>query len=196
MDRLFNPFRYIAGTKSLVWGLIFIISEIVLLYFNGYIMDGYIHITRKPAGVLLWQATLIQLIMWHLPALLLYVCGIVMSHSKIRIVDIFGTTAFAQLLLLPMIVPMLIPPVANMLDEVIAAINRAPVAGTAVGNLPFAALLLFGVWSILWLVLFYVWNYNAFATSCNVRGKKAVAVYIAVILAVTFAAPYIVRLIL
>lgn len=54
MDRLFNPFRYIAGTKSLVWGLIFIISEIVLLYGNGYVMDGYVHITHKPDGMLLW----------------------------------------------------------------------------------------------------------------------------------------------
>ncbi len=193
MDKLFNPFRYIAGTKSLVWGLIFIISEIVLLYFNGYVMDGYIHITHKPDGVLLWQATLIQVIMWILPALLLYVCGLVMSHSRIRIVDILGTTAFAWLLLLPMIVPVLIPSVADMLDKVsvMAAVDGAPMANDGIGTL--VALLLFGVWSLVWLVLFYVWNYNAFATSCNVRGAKAVAAYIAVVLAVTFAAPYIIQ---
>lgn len=191
MDRLFNPFRYIAGTKALVWGLIFIISEIVLLYGNGYVMDGFVHITHKPDGVLLWQASLVQIVMWLLPALLLYVCGLVMSHSKIRIVDILGTTAFAQLLLLPIIIPMLIPSVADMLERVSEIALDSSSAGIAVESLPIVSILLLGVWSLVWLIMFYVWNYNAFATSCNVRGAKAIAVYVAVVLAVTIAAPYI-----
>lgn len=190
MDRLFNPFRYIAGTKSLVWGLIFIISEIVLLYGNGYVMDGYVHITHKPDGMLLWHAALVQVVMWLLPALLLYCCGFVMSHSKIRVVDILGTTAFAQLLLLPIIVPMLIPAVADMLKTVAdAALDPAFVS--IIDTLPVVSLLLFAVWSLVWLILFYVWNYNAFSTSCNVRGGKAITVYIVVSLIVIIVAPHI-----
>lgn len=190
MDRLFNPFRYIAGTKSLVWGLIFIISEIVLLYGNGYVMDGYVHITQKPDGMLLWQAALVHVVMWLLPALLLYCCGLVMSHSKIRVVDILGTTAFAQLLLLPIIVPMLIPAVADMLKTVAdAALDPAFVS--IIDTLPVVPLLLFAVWSLVWLILFYVWNYNAFSTSCNVRGAKAITVYIVVSLVVAIVAPHI-----
>ena len=190
MDRLFNPFRYIAGTKSLVWGLIFIISEIVLLYGNGYVMDGYVHITYKPDDMLLWPAALVQVVMWLLPALLLYCCGLVMSHSKIRVVDILGTTAFAQLLLLPIIVPMLIPAVADMLKTVAdAALDPSFVS--IIDTLPVVPLLLFAVWSLVWLILFYVWNYNAFSTSCNVRGAKAITVYIVVSLVVAIVAPYI-----
>lgn len=190
MDRLFNPFRYIAGTKSLVWGLIFIISEIVLLYGNGYVMDGYVHITHKPDGMLLWQAALVQVVMWLLPALLLYCCGLVMSHSKIRVVDILGTTAFAQLLLLPIIVPMLIPAVADMLKTVAdAALDPSFVS--IIDTLPVVPLLLFAVWVLVWLILFYVWNYNAFSTSCNVRGAKAIVVYIVVSLVVAIVAPHI-----
>ena len=190
MDRLFNPFRYIAGTKSLVWGLIFIISEIVLLYGNGYVMDGYVHITYKPDGMLLWPAALVQVVMWLLPALLLSCCGLVMSHSKIRVVDILGTTAFAQLLLLPIIVPMLIPAVADMLKTVAdAALDPSFVS--IIDTLPVVPLLLFAVWSLVWLILFYVWNYNAFSTSCNVRGAKAITVYIVVSLVVAIVAPYI-----
>lgn len=190
MDRLFNPFRYIAGTKSLVWGLIFIISEIVLLYGNGYVMDGYVHITHKPDSMLLWQAALVQVVMWLLPALLLYCCGLVMSHSKIRVVDILGTTAFAQLLLLPIIVPMLIPAVADMLKTVAdAALDPAFVS--IIDTLPVVPLLLFAVWSLVWLILFYVWNYNAFSTSCNVRGGKAITIYIVVSLVVAIVAPHI-----
>ena len=191
MDRLFNPFRYIAGTKALVWGLIFIISEIVLLYGNGYVMDGFVHITHKPDGVLMWQASLVQIVMWLLPALLLYVCGFVMSHSKIRVIDILGTTAFAQLLLLPIIVPMLIPAVADMLNSVSEIALDPSSAGSAVESLPTVSILLLGVWSLVWLIMFYVWNYNALSTSCNVRGVKAIAVYIAVTLIVTIGAPYI-----
>ncbi len=192
MDRLFNPFRYIAGTKSLVLGIIFIISEFALLYCGGYVIDGYVHISDRPAGMDLWQASVIQILMWLVPALMLYLCGLVMSHSRIRIVDILGTTAFAQILLLPMIAPLLIPAVTDMLDSAVAA---AVDQSSVIETLPSVSLLLIGVWSLAWLILFYVWNYNAFSTSCNVRGAKAIAVYIAVLTAVTVATPYAVALI-
>ena len=161
-NRFCNPFRVIAGGKALAWGLLFIASVVVLLYAGGCVQDGYIHIGLRPAGVGLWQTAAMQLLLWLIPAAVLYGCGAVMSHSKIRLIDMLGTTAFAQLILLPMIAPML------CFD-----MTQQPFA-------PAWVVALLGVWELAWLILFFGWNYAAFATSCNLRGVKATLTFVAV----------------
>lgn len=174
MNNLFNPFRYIAGTKALVLGIIFIISSGLLLYSDNMIQDSYIHIGIADAT--LWHVMLVQFLWWIVPALLLYVGGLLLSKSHIRIVDVLGTTAFSQLLLIPMIAPMLLPAVKNGFLTLIDNMLN----GLAVDNGSMLALMLYSLWSLLLLVLFFVWNYNAFATSCNVKGAKAILYFIAV----------------
>jgi hypothetical protein len=49
----------------------------------------------------------------------------------------------------------------------------------------FTPLMLYGIWSIFFCIIFYIWNYNAFAVSCNVGGWKAIAAFIAVQVVVT-----------
>lgn len=158
-NRFCNPFRVIAGGKALAWGLLFIVSAVALLYAGGCVQDGYIHIGLRPAGVGLWQTAAMQLLLWLIPAVVLYGCGAVMSHSKIRLIDMLGTTAFAQLILLPMIAPML------CFD-----MTQQPFA-------PAWVVALLGVWELAWLIVFFLWNYAAFSVSCNVRGVKAAVVF-------------------
>lgn len=174
MNRLFNPFRYIAGTKSLVLGFIFIISTTFLLYGGELIQDSYVHIAMCKAPF--WQVLLMQLLWWIVPALLLYVGGLLLSKSHIRIIDVLGTTAFAQLAMLPMVAPLLLPIVKNGSTMLLQQIQQG--LQLAMGDM--AAVMIYGIWSTLFLVLFYVWNYNAFATSCNVRGTKAIIYFISV----------------
>lgn len=180
MDRLFNPFRYIAGTKSLVLGLIFMVSAVFLLYSAGMIQDGYLHIAPTDAAI--WSILLMQLLWWIVPALFYYVGGLLLSRSHIRIVDVLGTTAFAQLLLIPMIAPMLLPAVKNGMNTILQALQQG--VQPAMGDM--MAVMISGIVSTLFIVLFFIWNYNAFATSCNVRGWKAVLYFVVVQLVVTF----------
>lgn len=174
MKQLFNPFRYIAGTKALVLGIIFIFSSALLLYSDGMIQDSYVHIGF--ADVALWHVILVQFAWWLIPAILLYTGGVFLSKSHIRIIDVLGTTAFSQLLLIPMIAPMLIPAVKNGMMSILENLLHGiePVASDML------AVMLYGIWATLLLVLFYIWNYNAFATSCNVKGAKAIIYYIVV----------------
>lgn len=174
MNRLFNPFRYIAGTKALVLGIIFIISSALLLYSNDMIQDSYIHLGM--ADVALWQVILVQFAWWIVPAMLLYAGGLLLTKSQIRIIDILGTTAFSQLLLIPMIAPLLLPIVKDGSLRVVDNLLQGATAAT--GDL--IAVMLYGIWSTLLLVLFYIWNYQAFSTSCNVKGTKAIIFYVAV----------------
>lgn len=179
MKALFNPFRYIAGAKALIFGLVFIVASTLLLYSGGFIQDSYIHIGMAKAS--LWYVGAMQIVWWLLPALLLYLCGLALSKSKIRIIDILGTTAFAQLILLLMIAPMLLPAVKENSLEMVAALQ----SGTMPDMAAFTPLMLYGIWSLFCLILFYIWNYNAFAVSCNVSGWKAIAAFIAVQVVVT-----------
>lgn len=177
MRALFNPFRYLAGTKALILGLIFIVASALMLYSGALIQDSYIHIGMGKAPI--WYVLIMQIVWWLLPALLLYLCGVALSKSKIRLIDMLGTTAFAQLILLLMIAPMLLPAVTNSTTELLSALQSGTTPTTA---LP---LMIYGIWSIVCLIFFYIWNYNAFAVSCNVKGWKAIVLFIAVQVAVT-----------
>ena len=177
MKALFNPFRYIAGAKALVFGIIFINTSSLLLHSGGLIQDSYIHIGMATAS--LWKVIAMQMLWWILPAALLYLCGVLFSKSKIRVIDILGTTAFAQLIMLLMIAPMLLPAVQSCTEQMVTAVMSG---ATPTTTLPFV---IFAVWSTICLLLFYIWNYNAFAVSCNLRGAKAILLFIAVQVVVT-----------
>ena len=53
------------------------------------------------------------------------------------------------------------------------------------------ALLAFALFSLVVLAWFFVWNYRAYAVSCNLRGWRAAVSYIAVIAAVTAASQFV-----
>lgn len=179
MKALFNPFRYIAGTKALVMGYLFIVASALMLYSGNLIQDSYIHIGMAKATFL--EVLGAQTIWWVVPALLLYLCGLLLSKSKIRIIDILGTTAFAQIIVLMMIAPMLLPVVMNNMLESVAALQSGAILEPA----SLIPMMIYSIWSLICLVLFYIWNYNAFAVSCNVSGWKAIVAFIAVQVVVT-----------
>lgn len=181
MKALFNPFRYIAGAKTLTMGYLFIVASALMLYSGNLIQDSYIHIAMAKASF--WEVLGAQTIWWIIPTALLYLCGLLLSKSKIRIIDILGTTAFAQIILLLMIAPMLLPVVMNCSTEFVASLQT----GVAPDMSEYIPLMIYSVWSMICLVLFYIWNYNAFAVSCNVSGKWAILTFIAVQVVVTLA---------
>ena len=179
MKALFNPFRYIAGAKTLTMGYLFIVASALMLYSGNLIQDSYIHIGMAEASLL--EVLGAQTIWWIVPTALLYLCGLLLSKSKIRIIDILGTTAFAQLIMLLLIAPMLLPVVMNCSTEFVASLQT----GVAPNMADFTPLMIYSVWSLICLIMFYIWNYNAFAVSCNVGGWKAVVAFIAVQVIVT-----------
>lgn len=179
MKALFNPFRYIAGAKALTMGYLFIVASALMLYSGNLIQDSYIHISMAEASFLNVLGT--QTIWWIIPAVLLYLCGLLLSKSKIRIIDILGTTAFAQIILLLMIAPMLLPVVMNNMLESVASLQ----SGAIIEPTSLMPTMIYSIWSMICLVLFFIWNYNAFAVSCNVSGWKAILTFIGVQIAIT-----------
>lgn len=174
MKALFNPFHRIAGVKALIFGMIFIVASALMLYSGGMIQDSYIHIGMAEAPFL--EVLGAQTIWWIVPTMLLYLCGLLLSGSKVSVIDLLGTTAFAQLIMLMMIAPMLLPAVSQGAAIMSAAVQQG-VEPSLSAMLPVT---LYGLWTIVTLVLFYIWNYNGFAVSCKVSGWKAILLFIMV----------------
>ena len=170
-NAILNPFRYIAGAKSLIIGLVVIAATSLLLYTSGWVQDSYCHfaIAAKP----LWEVAAMQLLWWVIPSVLLYVCGLVLSPSRIRAVDVFGTQAFCQILVLLMAAPLALPTVSRTMTEIIDI--------TLSGGIPssniMASMMIYAVCSMVIMILYFVWSYRAFATSCNISGAKAIIAF-------------------
>ena len=92
---LFNPFHFLAGGQALVWGL----ACIVLTAWLGGIFDfrftGVISFQRT-APAPLWHAIAQGLMAWAIPSALLYIGGRLISRSRVRPIDVFGTQALAR----------------------------------------------------------------------------------------------------
>lgn len=186
MKRLINPFLYLAGGKALAWGLAVIAIETAWLCGIGFIQDSYLHFAPAPADNALLKTAAMQLAMWLAPALLLGLCGLIFSRSKIRFVDILGTTALAQAPLLLLLLPLSI----GRLNDTLTAAAEAVRSGS-MPELPTVLLLLYGFWSLAALALFFIRNYQAFSVSCNLRGWRAVVPFIVVVLLVTMLSQFI-----
>lgn len=171
---LFNPFHFLAGGRALAWGL----SCIVLTAWLGGIYDyratGVISF-QLTAPAPLWHAMAQGLMAWAAPSVLLYIGGRLISRSRPRSIDVFGTQALARAPALLMVLLVVSPPFRDIITSLIAQ-------GVSPPSLPQLALLVtFGLAAVLLLVWMVLLMYRAFAVSCNVAGGRAIAVFIAAI---------------
>ena len=185
MSNLFNPFRYIAGLKSLVWGTIFIVAMSLLLWGGGMIQDGYVHYTYFIGPY--WKVLYAEIIFWLVPSLLLWLCGMMLSASKIRIVDVFGTLAFSRLAILPTVAVTVIPQFQAVVNKLIASLQ----GGVQPSGADVAVLLVALIVVLCGLILYYIWSYNAYAVSCNIRGWRALTTFVLVQLLCTLFGGYL-----
>ena len=112
---------------------------------------------------------------WAILSALLYIGGRLISRSRVRPIDVFGTQALARVpgLLIALIV--VSPPFRDLTTSLIArGISHLSIAQLALLTSVAIVLILLLVWMVLLM-------YRAFAVSCNVAGGRAIAVFIAAI---------------
>ena len=171
---LFNPFHFLAGGQALAWGL----ACIALTAWLGGIFDfrftGVISF-QHTAPAPLWHAIAQGLMAWAVPSALLYIGGRLISRSRVRPIDVFGTQALARAPWLLIALIAVSPPfrsiTAKLLTEPFLDLSAW---GVAFISLVALVLILLLVWMVLLM-------YRAFAVSCNVAGGRAIAVFIAAI---------------
>ena len=108
-----NPFIRIAGGQALIWGFLGLIVSTLLCWISGYHYHGLLHFGPAPNPAW-WCYLAAHLIVWLIPALLFYLGGLFLSHSRIRVIDVLGTVLFAQLPLLGMNLISLLPAMRMM----------------------------------------------------------------------------------
>jgi hypothetical protein len=167
---LCNPFHFLAGGQALAIG----IGIVLVASFNGSVsrshFDGVFDFhTGLPAPV--WIFFVEGLIDWLCMAALLWLAGLLISKSRVRAVDVFGTQAFARF-------PTLGTAAAALLPGYQREAARLAVMDMTMIPLDVAAFAVVALVTILMLIWMVVLMYRAFAVSCNVDGAKAIIAFV------------------
>lgn len=170
----FNPFTKIAGWQALLWGL----AGLVISAIIGYAAKTHYH-GMLNFGIAFnnsaWLFFAERFVVWLVPAIILYIAGLIFSKSGIRPVDVFGTMAFAQLPLIAMN-PLTMPIMKMGYERFINSTKGLPDDS----NL-FVTVIL-SIFLVLFLVMALIWMFNAAKVSCNLKGWKLWVSYLLAII--------------
>lgn len=168
MRNFFTPFVKTAGLQALLWGAAGLAVSIVLARASGWHAHGLLHFGPATRNEL-WISAVEYLVIWLVPAMLFYGFGTALSNSRIRAIDVFGTTAFS---LLPLTVMNLIQlmPAANRFYAAIEGqkVDLARLTEAAVQPM----FILYALVMVAVLALMIVWLANAVKVSCNLSGGR------------------------
>jgi hypothetical protein len=185
-----SPFEKVAGAKALAWGLAGLAVSVVATTFSGWRANGLMQFGPGP-DVAWWTHALSWLIIWLVPAAIIYGLGAALSRSRIRVIDVAGTTAFAMLPLAVANLAWLLPglkELANTLYELTVAIRAAAATSTpldveammtpvkAVLTTPLFAVAM--VVAVAAMVVTLIWMFNAVRVSCNLQGWRLWVVWL------------------
>ena len=176
MTFLFNPFRYIAGLRSLLVGIAVLFLTAVAGYFSHTHFPDILSVKLCP-GFPLWYFVLQVFTNWLVISILLYVAALTFSTSSVRAIDVFGTQALARF-------PYLLTALMGFFGALrkfgkyimYVQFHRGEPVDLSSGEATFAVLLmiislLFSIWTIILM-------FNAFRVSSNIKGGKAIALFI------------------
>lgn len=171
MNFLINPFERIAGFQALSWGLLGMVVSTVICYQSGWHYHGLLHFGPAPNPAW-WCFAVEHLVVWIVPAVLFYLGGLILSRSRIRLVDVVGTVAFAQLPFILMNLFNLLPPIQNMtkLDMTMPPAEMVAQPGFLLGIWLSVIGMIFLIWGL-------VWMYKALKVSCNLKGYQLGILY-------------------
>ncbi len=175
---LFNPFVRIGGEQALAIGLGVIVVSGLVAAAGGVHFDGLLDL-HPGHSVSLWVPVVEGLVNWSVISALLVLVSLLVAPRTVRLVDIAGTQALARVPYLLAALACVPAPVRDGYRELVAA----AVEGRMSMSMPTAAILVAGMFaSACWIWMIWL-MWKAFAVSCNQRGVRAVAIFVAAVIA-------------
>ena len=173
---LFNPFVRIGGEQALAIGLSVIVVSGLVAAAGGVHFDGLLDF-HPGYSVSFWVPVVEGLVNWSAISVLLVLVSLLVAPRTVRLVDIVGTQALARVPLLLAALACVPAPVRDGNVELVAAAVEGrmvtPTAASLVAGLLVGACAIWMVW-LMW---------KAFAVSCNQQGARAVAIFVAAVVA-------------
>jgi hypothetical protein len=170
---LFNPFYYVAGAKALGLGLLVLILTGMFGFWGKIRFDGLLDFHMGLPPLPIWGNIAETLFSWLLLSILLFFAGKMISKSRPRLIDVFGTQALARLPYLLVSLTALMPGANRFTNELLT--GRASWDQFSADMAVFLFVAIFGLVMMVWMIALM---YRAFAVSCNVSGKVAILVFI------------------
>lgn len=177
---LFDPFAYVAGGTSLCIGLVMILLSGLLGSLSNSHFDGVLDFhTAHPMP--LWFFLTEGFVDWLSLAVFLLIAGKFVSKSKFRAIDVLGTQAMARWPGIISALLALLPPFQNFSRYLLSKVTQG--APKVVVQPTDGAIFMMAVGAMLLALCWMVWlMYRAFSVSCNMKGGKAIATFIASLL--------------
>jgi len=180
VEKLINPFLYIAGTRSLLLGLLIIMATSVIGYYSHTYFPDTISI--KIGAELPFYFYIVQNVLnWFVVSTLFYLASILLSKSSIRMVDIFGTQALARL-------PYFLASFTGFSGAIKVygdyllwtyLEKGEPVVISTMEKITAITLMILSLGLTIWMV---TWMFNAFKISANLKGTKLILTFIIVMI--------------
>jgi hypothetical protein len=186
---IFNPFKYVAGAKSLIFGILIILITAFIGFLSHTHFPDLISI-KLSSDFPVWYFILQSLSNWFIVSLFLYLSAIAVSASSVRPVDIFGTQALARF-------PYLFSSFIGFSDSMDKFGNYIlwtyleigePISLSTSNAVIAVSLVILTVLLTIWLI---VLMYNAFKVSANLKGTKSIVLFIIVLIVSTIVTAYI-----
>lgn len=184
---LFNPVRTIAGGRALGWGLLGIAVATGLSIGASVHFHGILH--YGPASNNAWWCFVVEhLIVFLVPMLLLYLAGKLLSRSRIRFIDVVGTTAFSQLPFIGVALCFFPSSVQRMMalspQELLAESNHALLMEANLWTFP----------TLIFIALMLIWLGRVASIACNLHGWRLFVSYVVALIGGDVICRYLINL--
>lgn len=174
-DYIFRPFRFIAGGKALIFGILVMFLLVGLCYLSGTIFNGVFDV-----HYICEQSTVLEHIycifgVYIVTVIIFYITALLASGKNIRIIDIAGTLALAKI---PLIITALtgfisVSKALCGIDLDLSPENMQQIMPIILKMLPLLIICI--IMSVWYIVLMY----NGYSVSANVSDTKGVLTFIA-----------------
>jgi hypothetical protein len=175
---LFTPFKFIAGTKALIAGIIVMALISVLSWQSNIRFDGVLDIHMGSSASYLVHA-IYQAVTWVTLTWVFYVTARIVSKSETRLIDIAGTMALSQAPLILTALWGFIPGIHIDFGDInLLSLNEIMLILKDNKGILILNMIVFVI-STIWVI---VLRYNAYTVSANVKGMVAIVSFAVAIL--------------
>lgn len=179
-EYLFQPFKYIAGAKALMWGIIVMLLTVFVSYYSHIHFPDIVSVKTGPSqSFFYYAAQIISNIV--IVSGIMYIMALIFSTSSVRMIDLLGTQSLAR-------APYLFATLTGFSDS-LDQLGQFLIQVATQTHTPFVlplktitvaiGLLLFTLLMTIWMIALM---YQGYKVSTNIKGSPLVITFIASLL--------------